>query len=124
MNIDETYKGAVNRLVDLKSKIKGSEYEYLVSIEGGLCKLNKDHNYFSLTVCTIENKKGKKSRHFNRSRVSKKHYRCFKKYPDLGVYAQKELGSIDKDPFKFLSKGKIDRVEILKSAVKKTLVQF
>lgn len=125
MDIDETYKGAENRLQDLKTQVDGKKHEYLVSIESGLVKLHINHNYFGVIVCIIENKHGdckvsiSSDLEFTKDMTDK-----LGKYPDLGIYVQKELESKYKDPFWYLSNGKVTRLELLTNVVKNTIAQF
>lgn len=125
MSIAETYEGASNRMSDLKKQLKGKDYEYLVSIESGLAKLHDNHNYFNVTVCLIENKSGE-------SKVSivtdlefpKEMTDKLDEYPDLGVFVQKEYGSKFKDPFRYLSHGRLKRIDLLMYPVRNTILQF
>jgi non-canonical (house-cleaning) NTP pyrophosphatase len=126
MSIDETYQGAQNRLEELRDLTKDKEYEYLISIESGLVKLHKNHNFFNLNVCLIENK----HKEIKASLVSDVEFPKTmtdlvpSKYPDLGILVQKEYGSKHKDPFRFYTNGKIRRIDLLKFAIKNTVLQF
>ncbi len=126
MTINETYDGAVNRLADLKKKIKGKKYEYLVSIESGLAKLHKNHNYFNVTVCIVEDNKGNSKTSIVSDIEFPKEMTDLvpSKYPDLGILVQKEYGSKYKDPFQYYTDGKVKRIDLLKYAIKNTLSQF
>lgn len=126
MSIDETYDGAMNRLSDLKQKIEDKKYKYLVSIESGLAKLHKDHNYFNVTVCIVEdNNENSKASIVSDIEFPKEMTDLVpSKYPDLGVLVQKEYNSKYKDPFQYYTDGKVKRIDLLKYAVKNTLSQF
>lgn len=126
MTINETYDGAVNRLADLKKKIKGKKYEYLVSIESGLARLHKNHNYFNVTVCIVEDNKGNSKTSIVSDIEFPKEMTDLvpSKYPDLGILVQKEYGSKYKDPFQYYTDGKVKRIDLLKYAIKNTLSQF
>lgn len=126
MGIDETYDGAMNRLTVLKEKIKDKEYQYLVSIESGLVKLHKNHNYFNVTICIVEDNKGNSKVSIVSDIEFPKEMTDLvpSKYPDLGVLVQKEYDSKYKDPFQYFTDGKIRRIDLLKYAIKNTLSQF
>lgn len=126
MSIDETYDGAMNRLSDLKQKIVGRKFQYLVSIESGLAKLHKDHNYFNVTVCIVEDSNGNSKASIVSDIEFPKEMTDLvpSKYPDLGVLVQKEYNSKYKDPFQYYTDGKVKRIDLLKYAVKNTLSQF
>ncbi len=126
MTIDETYNGAMNRLKDLKGKINDNNYEYLVSIESGLTKLHKNHNYFNVTVCVAEDNKGNSKTSIVSDIEFPKEMTDLvpSKYPDLGILVQKEHGSKYKDPFQYYTDGKIKRIDLLKYAIKNTFSQF
>lgn len=126
MSIDETYQGATNRLRDLKKQTTSEDYSYLVSIENGLVKLHKHHEFYNLTVCIVENDEGDKrvsivsDVEFPKSMTDLVPH----KYPDLGVFVQKEYKSELKDPFQYITKGKLKRIELLRYAIKNAIVQF
>lgn len=126
MSIDETYNGAMNRLADLREKVKDKKYQYLVSIESGLAKLHKDHNYFNVTVSIVEDSEGNSKTSIVSDIEFPKEMTDLvpSKYPDLGVLVQKEYNSKYKDPFQYYTDGKVKRIDLLKYAVKNTLSQF
>lgn len=56
---EEVFEGALNRIKDAKKKIEKSEYDYIVSCEGGLICFNG--RWFNTQVVMIEDKNGKQS---------------------------------------------------------------
>jgi len=125
ISISETYNGALNRLKDLKTKVVGS-YEYLVSIEGGLTKLLDEKNLFGVHVCVVENKNGKQE-------VSIVTDIEFPKamtdlipsiFPDTGVLVQQKYKASYKDPYLYITKGKLSRTKIMQSLVYNALSIF
>jgi len=125
-SIDETYLGAENRLTDLKKKVEGKAYEYLISIESGITKLHQKHNVHGLSVCIIENKLGRRSVSISTELEVPKEMTDLvpDPYADLGVLVQKKYGEENKDPYLFLSKGKISRNQLLTNAVIKALASI
>ena len=119
LSIEETYKGAINRLKNLKMKIKNKKYSYLVSIESGLAKLLPNHNYFGISVCIIEDARGvEKISATSELEIPKDMTNLVPNpYPDLGVLVQKKYGSKLKDPYNFITRGKVSRLELLSQSV-------
>ena len=118
-SIDESYSGAENRLVDLKNQIKNKPYEYLVSIEAGIENLHKKHNVHGHTVCIIEDNSGKRGVSITTEYEVPKEMTDLVPIPyaDLGILVQEKFGIKNKDPYLYLSKGKISRGELMINTV-------
>ncbi|OGM27097.1 hypothetical protein A2962_03270 [Candidatus Woesebacteria bacterium RIFCSPLOWO2_01_FULL_39_61] len=125
-SIEETYLGAKNRLEDLRKKVKGKKYSYLVSIESGLATLLSNHNYFGFSVCVIVNTKGLEKLSITTELEIPKSMTSLvpNPYPDLGVLVQEKYGSRIKDPYFYITKGKVSRVDLLTQSVANTASLF
>lgn len=117
--IDETYLGAENRLEDLKKQIGTKKYQYLVSIESGIAHLHNKHNVHGFSVCIIENNKGKRGVSISTELEVPKTMTDLvpEPYADLGVLVQKKYGMENKDPYSYISSGKVSRDQLMINAV-------
>jgi len=118
-NIEETYKGANNRHDALEIATKGKDPAYLATVESGLYQVHPDHNSFSSTVVVLERVGGARKVGVN---VELEYPREMTDkipsvYPDLGVLVQQEYGSTLKDPFPFFTGGKVNRLQLVETAV-------
>jgi non-canonical (house-cleaning) NTP pyrophosphatase len=118
-NIEETYEGALNRQNALKAAAKTDARDYLATVESGLYQVHPDHNSFSSTVVIIEKAGGPQKVGVN---VELEYPREMTDkvplvYPDLGVLVQEEYGSKLKDPFPYFTNGKVDRLQLVETAV-------
>lgn len=118
-NIDETYKGASNRHDALAAASNGKNATYLATVESGLYQVHPDHNSFSSTVVILEKVgQGRKlgvnvELEYPREMTDK----VPSVYPDLGVLVQQEYGSALKDPFPHFTGGKVNRLQLVETAV-------
>lgn len=117
IGFEETYKGAKNRLENLKviTKEKKINFDYLVSVEGGNTNLLPEMNgKIGFEICIIENNKGNESLAMDFGIIIPMKY--FKdipdKYADLGILFQQVYGMKEKDPYTFFSSGKIGRIDV------------
>jgi len=118
-NIEETYEGANNRHDALKKASKANQPTYLATVESGLYQVHSNHNSFSSTVVILEKVGGVRKLGVN---VELEYPREMTDkvpsvYPDLGVLVQQEYGSALKDPFPFFTNGKINRLQLVETAV-------
>lgn len=122
-SIEETYRGAENRLKDLKKLTKNKTAKLLVSIESGNCILHPNHHTWGLSVCIIETKNGKRAITINTDlEIPKKMTDLVpSQYPDLGVLVQKKFGVKNKDPYVYFTNGKLSRDKLLFNSVVNTL---
>lgn len=121
--IEETYQGAVNRHEALKSL--GIDADYYVTVESGLHPIHPDHSSFGCQVLVYE-KKGEARRigvdvdiEFPKKMLD----RVPAEYPDIGVLVQEAYGSVTKDPYPYLTNGKITRQSLLENAFFSLIVQ-
>ncbi len=125
-SIEETYQGAINRLEDLKKKIKNKKAKFLVSIESGNAILHEKHNTFGLSVCVIENEKQERSITIDTDLEIPKALTDLvpSEYPDLGVLVQKKFGIKTKDPYQHFTNGKLNRDKLILNSVVNTLASL
>ena len=125
MSIEEACDGAGSRMKNLKKQIRNSDYEYLVSIESGLAKLHPKHEYFGFSVCIIEDGNGNEKINIATAlEIPKEMTDILDRYPDLGVFVQEKYNSEFKDPYQFLTHGKVKRLDLLTASVMNTVSQF
>lgn len=126
MSIDETYEGAMNRHTKLVEKLgKAAGDDFMITIESGLWIPRAEHNYFGNTVLVVE--RGGEKRvgidsdiEFPRELTD----RVPRDYPDMGTLVMTEYGAATKDPYPYISGGKITRSKITEDALYNVLVQF
>ncbi|HSW78165.1 MAG TPA: DUF84 family protein [Candidatus Chromulinivoraceae bacterium] len=120
-NIEETYEGANNRhdALEIATKGKSPSPTYLATVESGLYQVHPNHNSFSSTVVVFE-KIGEPRKvgvnvelEYPREMTDK----IPSVYPDLGVLVQQEYGSNLKDPFPFFTGGKVNRLQLVETAI-------
>lgn len=118
-NIEETYEGANNRHDALVAATKDKEPAYLATLESGLYQAHPKHNSFESTVVVLE-KVGRQRKvginvglEYPREMTDK----VPSVYPDLGVLVQQEYGSKLKDPFPYFTGGKVNRLQLMETAV-------
>lgn len=125
-NLEETYEGANNRHDALAAASKDKKPDYLATVESGLYQVHPDHNSFSSTVVILEKAGGERKLGVN---VELEYPREMTDkvpsvYPDLGVLVQQEYGSKLKDPFPHFTGGKINRLQLVETAVFNVAAQF
>lgn len=126
MSVDETYEGAMNRHGKLVEKLgQKAGNDFLVTIESGLYIPRPEHNYFGTTVLVVE--RGEEKRvgidsdiEFPRDFTN----RVPSDYPDMGTLVKAEYGATVKDPYPYISNGKLTRAKITEDALYNVLVQF
>jgi non-canonical (house-cleaning) NTP pyrophosphatase len=125
-NLEETYEGATNRHNALVKASQGKKPDYLATVESGLYQAHPDHNSFSSTLVLLE-KVGHERKlgvnvelEYPREMTDK----VPSVYPDLGVLVQQEYGSALKDPFPHFTNGKVNRLQLVETAVFNVAVQL
>lgn len=121
--IDETYEGAVNRHKNLKRlDVKA---DYYATVESGLHPIHANHSLFGCQALILE-KAGEAMRigidldiEFPKQILDK----VPSQYADVGVLVQEEYGADSKDPYPYLTNGKITRQAILENAFYNLIVQ-
>lgn len=117
--VEETYKGANNRHDALVAASSDKQPDYLATVESGLYQVHPDHNSFSSTLVVLEKVGGERKVGVN---VELEYPREMTDkvpsvYPDLGVLVQQEYGSALKDPFPHFTNGKVNRLQLVETAV-------
>lgn len=126
-NIEETYEGAQNRHNALVESLKTEETPaYYATIEGGLYDAHTNHNHFSSTVVILEKVGGIRKTGISVEVEYPKEMtdKIPSVYPDLGVLVQKEYGSVLKDPFPYFTNNKINRLQLVETAIFNVAVQL
>jgi non-canonical (house-cleaning) NTP pyrophosphatase len=125
-NIEETYEGAIHRHTALKTATIDEKPEYLATVESGLYQAHPNHNSFSSTVVVLEKSGTDHKVGINVELEYPKEMtdKIPSVYPDLGVLVQKEYGSTLKDPFPYFTGGKINRLQLVETAVFNVAVQL
>lgn len=118
-NLEETYRGANNRHDALGKAAVDKKPDYLATVESGLYQVHPDHNSFSSTVVILEKVGSERKLGVN---VELEYPREMTDkvpsvYPDLGVLVQQEYGSTLKDPFPHFTGGKVNRLQLVETAV-------
>lgn len=114
--VEETYQGAQNRHNALRGATKA---DYYATVESGLFNALPGHNVFASTVVILE-KAGEQPKAGLNVEVEYPKEMTDKVpsvYPDLGVLVQQEYGSALKDPFPHFTNGKINRLQLVETAV-------
>lgn len=124
--IEETSRGAENRLKNLKKINEGKNPKFWISIESGNAKLDENHNVFGLNVCIVENNRGKRSLTIATDLEIPKELTDLvpSQYPDMGILLQQKYGVKEKDPYTFFTKGKLDRGELIFNSVFNTIASM
>lgn len=123
-SIDETYQGAANRHVSLK--LLGVEADYYVTVESGIHFVRENHNYFGCAVVIIEKQGSPSMTGIDLDMEIPKNLtdKVPSVYPDLGTLAQKEYGIVEKDPYLYMTDGKLSRQEVIEKALYNVFVQM
>lgn len=123
MTIEETYTGAFNRHKNLKDL--GMDADYYVTVESGLHSVHDEYGHYGCQAIVFE-PKDKKMRlgvdfdlEFPKDMLAK----VPSKYADIGVLVQEEYGATSKDPYPYLTNGKVTRQAILENALYNLVVQ-
>lgn len=123
MTIDETYSGAFNRHKNLKGL--GVEADYYVTVESGLHPVHKDYGHYGCQALIFEptDKKVRLGIDFDLEFPKEMLAKVPSEYADIGVLVQEEYGAASKDPYPYLTNGKITRQAILENAFYNLVVQ-
>lgn len=126
LSIDESYHGATNRHLALKALSDADDFDYYGTAESGFHEIHAGHNTFGCDVVILE-KKGDTKKvgididlEFPKEMTDK----VPSVYPDMGILVQQEYGSVLKDPFPYISNGKLTRAKIIEEAVYKVAIQL
>ncbi len=116
---EETYAGAENRHSNLKLETVAENPAYLATVESGWELIHPKHNNFSSAVVILEKVGGDRKVGIGIELEIPKEMtdKVPSVYPDLGVLAQMEYGSVLKDTIPFYTNGKIDRLQLMENAI-------
>ena len=124
MTIEETYEGAINRHKALLTL--NQQADYYVTVESGQHPVHANHSLFGCNVIIVE-PAGKTAKigidldiEFPQAWLDT----IPSKYPDLGILVQQEYGAAEKDPYPYLTNGKLTRRKILENAVYNLMIQI
>lgn len=121
-SVEETYTGAKNRLQDLKTRVGDSDYKFLISIESGNAKLLESHNYFGLSICVIDDGRKQVMSILTDIEFPQEMTDLVPSvYADLGVLVQEKYGTKNKDPYIYVTNGKLNREKLIFDVVVNTL---
>jgi len=114
--VEETYQGAQNRHDALR---KTAAADYYATVESGLFHALPGHNVFASTVVILEKHDDSPKAGLNVEVEYPKEMtdKVPSVYPDLGVLAQQEYGSALKDPFPHFTNGKVNRLQLVETAI-------
>lgn len=124
MSVEETYDGAKNRqkaLVDL-----GQIADYYVTVESGQHQIHDNHSKFGCTVVIVEPAGGAVQAGIDLDVEFPQEWldKIPSVYPDLGALVQKEFGAAEKDPYTFLTGGKLTRRNVIENATYNVVAQL
>ena len=123
MTIDETYTGAFKRHKNLKDL--GIEADYYVTVESGLHPIHENYGHYGCQALIFEpnNKKLRLGVDLDIEFPKEMLDKVPSKYADVGVLVQEEYGATSKDPYPYLTNGKVTRQAILENAFYNLVIQ-
>lgn len=125
---EQIYKGATNRVENLKryAKENNIEADFYIAIEAGITNLFGD--WININIAAIENNKGKKSWGTGQAFPIPDRYVDEIKQKDLGKVMDRVFSGTDlkkgKGGISFLTHGEISRIDITKNAFVMALTQY
>lgn len=121
-SVEEVYKGAKNRLDDLKVQAAEIKPDLFISIESGISKIIDERNYIGLSVCFIENDEKQVMATLTDLEFPREMTDLVPSvYPDIGILMQEKYGLKYKDPFIYMTNGKLNREKLMFDVVVNTL---
>ena len=116
MSIEESYDGAMNRHENLKSL--GIAADYYATVESGLHQAHPKHQVFGCNVVIIERVGGEPKVGIDLDIEFPKDMldRVPSEYPDMGTLVQQEYGAKFKDPYPYITNGRITRRQTIENA--------
>lgn len=124
MSIEESYEGAMNRHTNLKQL--GMEADYYVTVESGLHAAHPKHQVFGCNVVILE-KAGQEPKvgidldiEFPADMLAK----VPSQYPDFGTLVQQEYGATLKDPYPYVTGGRMTRQQTIENAAYNVAIQL
>ena len=152
LTLEETFQGALNRLKNLEKTLKlGSDIDlpssiikniqYIISIESGNQKFEFDNKLYASSITLIKPINAADTSNTNKgvSTTSSSNFVIGividppmpeefiklvpSKYPDFGILVQQKYGIKQKDPYIYLSNGKLTRRDLIVDSISRALVQ-
>ncbi len=126
LSVDETLQGAMNRQANLRTIVESKNGEYIATIESGNDTIHGELGFRGLSIVVIEQVGGKTKMGLD---VDIEFPAEFAKlvpaeYPDFGVLMQQKFGTELKDPYPYITEGKLTRAELLEEAAYRVAVQL
>jgi non-canonical (house-cleaning) NTP pyrophosphatase len=123
---DETMRGAQGRLMQLLTLPDLPSYSLCVSIEGGQTRPYETFEEWGHHICVIQMKNGTRVSGLSQDlQIPDEWVRLVPDtYPDTGVLVQKMYGATEKDPYYFISQGRLNRVDCIRDAVRRALCMY
>ncbi len=115
-SMDETYLGAKNRHDALRAL--GVDAEYLATVESGLSRIQQELGVYGCVVVIIEKVGGRSHAGFSIDVEYPAEILDVvpSVYADVGVWAQQVHGAKEKDPYEYLTDGKLTRRDTIETA--------
>lgn len=128
---EETVRGAINRLTDLKKMLADTHYDLLVAFENGIfsVQIGAREAWFDLGWVAVEDANGRQSLahstgiEFNAADVRKARQYGLK-FSTVGRVIGDRLGTDTSDPHLYLTDGVVGRIELLRLGLKAAVGQL
>ena len=126
MTIEETLQGATNRHAHLHTFVEAGVGDYFATIESGNQAFTAALGFRGLSVTIIEQAGGALRHGLDVDIEFPADFAALvpSQYPDYGVLMQQKFGSTLKDPYPYLSGGKLTRAELLEEAAYRVATQL
>lgn len=117
MTMDETYQGAMNRHRALRAL--GAVADYYITVESGMDQPHETAGTYGCNVVVVEPADGEQhvgfalDVEFPREVLDK----VPSEYADFGTWAKEVHGAAEKDPYPYLTNGRLTRRETIENAV-------
>ena len=126
MTVEETLQGATNRHAHLHTLVEEGAGDYFATIESGNQAFTAALGFRGLSVTIIEQAGGALRHGLDVDIEFPADFAALvpSQYPDYGVLMQQKFGSTLKDPYPYLSGGKLTRAELLEEAAYRVATQL
>lgn len=128
MSVDEAYQGATNRHAHLHElvEVEAQPGDYFATVECGTDKFHAELGTYGCEIVIIEQVGGEKKYGLDVDiEIPKEYFDLVpSQYPDFGVMVQEKFGSTLKDPYSYITHGRISRAELVENAVYRVAVQL
>lgn len=126
MTIEETLQGATNRHAHLHTFVEAGAGDYFATIESGNQAFTAALGFRGLSVTIIEQQGYAPQHGLDVDIEFPAEFAALvpSQYPDYGVLMQQKFGSELKDPYPYLTGGKLTRAELLEEAAYRVATQL